>query len=135
MPLRERTRLMKDAGFDTDQDSLIINVVKCRPPDNRAPKQEEVTACMPFLKKQLDLVKPSIIILLGAVALKHMIRDKKNFSMASEAGQFFEHASFPGVQFIVFYHPAYILRDPRKKTQMIEHINRFRDYWRSTVSS
>ena len=121
--------LMKGIGFDTNRDSLIVNVVKCRPPENRAPKQEEVNACMPFLKKQISLVKPRIILLLGAVSLRHVIEDKKEFSMGEEAGNFFEHSDFPGVKFMVLYHPAFILRDPRKKPVMIEHLKRFKDYW------
>jgi len=121
--------LMKDIGFDTNRDSLIINVVKCRPPENRSPKQEEVNACSPFLKKQIALVKPRIILLLGAVALRHLIEDKKEFSMEREAGTFFEHSDFPGIQFMVLYHPAFILRDPRKKPVMVEHLKRFKEYW------
>ncbi|MBI3999473.1 MAG: uracil-DNA glycosylase [Candidatus Omnitrophica bacterium] len=121
--------LMKGIGFDTNQDSLIINVVKCRPPENRAPKQEEVNACIPFLKKQIELIKPSTILLLGAVALKHIMPGKKEFSMALEAGNFFDHLEFPKIKFMVLYHPAFILRDPRKKPVMIEHLKKFKDYW------
>ena len=121
--------LMRGIGFDTNRDSLIVNVVKCRPPENRAPKQEEVAACNPFLRKQISLVKPMIILLLGAVALKHVIGDKKDFLMEREAGTFFEHPDFHGVKFMVLYHPAFILRDPRKKPVMIEHLKRFKDYW------
>ena len=121
--------MMKEIGFDTNGESLIMNVVKCRPPENRAPKQEEVNACNPFLRKQLALVKPKIILLLGAVALKHVIEGKKEFSMGREAGNFFEHPDFPGVKLMVLYHPAYILRDPRKKPVMAEHLKRFKDYW------
>ena len=121
--------LMKGIGFDTNQESLIVNVVKCRPSENRAPKQEEVDACSPFLKKQLSLVKPQIILLLGATALKHVIKDKGEFSMEREAGNFFDHTDFPGIKFMVLYHPAFILRDPRKKPVMIEHLKRFKKYW------
>jgi DNA polymerase len=121
--------LMKEIGFDTNRESVIINVVKCRPPENRAPKQEEVDACNPFLKKQIALVKPRIILLLGAVALKHVIPEKREFSMQEEAGKFFVHSDFPGIQFMVLYHPAFILRDPRKKPVMIEHLKRFKECW------
>ena len=86
-------------------------------------------ACRPFLQKQLALVRPSIILLLGAVALKHIVEEKKEFSMEKEAGTFFEHRDFPGVKFMVLYHPAFILRDPRKKPVMIEHLKRFKEYW------
>jgi uracil-DNA glycosylase len=118
-------RLLLDLGFDTNRESLIANVVKCRPPQNRAPKQEEVNACIPFLKKQIALVQPKIILLLGATALKHVVKNKGQFSMKDEAGRFFEHADFPGAQFMVLFHPAYILRDPRKKPLMIKHLKHF----------
>lgn len=127
--------LMKEISFDTNRDSLILNVVKCRPPENRSPKQEEVDACNPFLKKQLELLTPRIILLLGAVALKHVVRDKRDFSMEEEAGKFFQHPEFPGVQFMVLYHPAFILRDPRKKPLMVEHIQRFKSYWETKVKA
>ncbi len=117
--------MMNEIGFDTNRDSLIINVVKCRPPDNRAPVQKEVDACFPFLKKQIELVRPKVILLLGATALKHVIRDKGDFSMREEVGKFFEHAEYPGVRFMVLFHPAYILRDPRKKPLMAEHLATF----------
>ena len=84
---------------------------------------------MPFLKKQIALTQPKVILLLGAVALKHVIQDKREFSMEKEAGTFFEHPEFPGVQFMVLYHPAFILRDPRKKPDMVLHLKRFKDYW------
>ncbi|MBI4353313.1 MAG: uracil-DNA glycosylase [Candidatus Omnitrophica bacterium] len=121
--------LMKEASFDTDRESLIVNVVKCRPPENRAPQPKEAASCAPFLKRQLELVRPRIILLLGATALKHLIPDKGDFSMQEEAGRFFEHADYPGVTLMVLYHPAFILRDPRKRPVMMEHIRRFKDYW------
>ena len=122
-------QLMKDIGFDTNQDSIIVNVVKCRPPDNRAPLPKEVESCFPFLKKQIDLVKPRFILLLGATALKHVISERKDFSMESQVGNFFTHTGYPGVDFMVLYHPAFILRDPRKKPLMIEHLKRFKEHW------
>ncbi|MBI3252998.1 MAG: uracil-DNA glycosylase [Candidatus Omnitrophica bacterium] len=121
--------LLKELGFDTNRDSLIVNVVKCRPPDNRAPDPREAEQCAPFLKRQLELVKPRIILLLGATALRHLVPGKKGFSMREEAGKFFSHPEYPGVEFMVLYHPAYILRDMRKKPVMVEHPKRFREKW------
>ncbi|MGH7197503.1 MAG: uracil-DNA glycosylase, partial [Candidatus Omnitrophota bacterium] len=121
--------MMKETGFDTDRQSLIINIVKCRPPENRKPAAEEAEACSPFLKKQLELVKPEAILLLGATALRHMIHGKKAFSMGKEAGNFFTRPEYPGVQFMVLYHPAYILRDPRKRPTMEGHLRRFKAWW------
>ncbi|MEI8344626.1 MAG: uracil-DNA glycosylase [Candidatus Omnitrophota bacterium] len=121
--------LMRQAGFDTDSDSLIMNVVKCRPPDNRAPRQEEADACGPYFRKQLSLLKPKLIILLGATALKHLPGMKKHPPMRQMIGEFFSHADYPQARFIVFYHPAYLLRDPRKKADMVEPIRRFMIEW------
>jgi uracil-DNA glycosylase len=123
-------KLLLELGFDTNRDSLIINVVKCRPPGNRAPKQEEADACSGFLRRQLSLVSPKVILLLGATALKHMIPARAKTRMVNAAGQLFDADEFPGVKIMVLYHPAYILRDPRKKTVMIEHLNRFLSYLR-----
>ena len=114
--------MLRALGVETNRDALIANVVKCRPPENRAPKQEEVDQCMPFLRKQIQLVKPEIIVLLGATALKHLIRGKGDFSMENEAGKFFTHPDYPGIQLMVLYHPAFILRDPRKKPAMAAHL-------------
>jgi uracil-DNA glycosylase len=124
-------QLLLESGFDTNQDSLIANVVKCRPPENRAPKQEEVDECISFLKKQVELVSPKIVLLLGATALKHFIKEKSTIPMRDRVGQFFEHADFPGIQFMVLFHPAYILRDPRKKPLMLEHLARFVIAWKA----
>ena len=122
-------QMLKDLGFDTNNDSLIINIVKCRPPENRAPAPKEAEACAPFIKKQLELVHPKIILLLGATALRHMMPGKGEFSMQEEAGKFFQHPDYPGVEFMVLYHPAYILRDPRKTPVMLEHLGKFKQYW------
>ncbi len=119
-------KLMKEIGFDTNQESLIINVVKCRPPENRAPSQKEADTCLPFLKRQLELVKPRVILLLGATAVKHIIPNKKGAAMGEEVGKFFHHLDYPGVELMVLYHPAYILRDPRKTPLMQEHLRRFK---------
>ncbi|MDP3921025.1 MAG: uracil-DNA glycosylase [Candidatus Omnitrophota bacterium] len=122
--------MLGEFDFNTDEHSLIINVVKCRPPGNRAPKQEEVNACSPYLKTQLALVKPRFLLLLGATALKHLFPEKKNVSMKSQAGVFFEAHQFPGARIMVLYHPAYILRDPRKRPEMMTHLRVFVSAWR-----
>ena len=121
--------MLKEIGFDTNLDSLIVNVVKCRPPDNRAPLPKEAEACRPFLKKQIDLVKPRLIVLLGATALKHVLPEKKDFSMSEEVGRCFRHPSYPDTDLMVLYHPAYILRDPRKKPQMAVHLSVLKEFW------
>lgn len=123
-------QMLEALGFDTDQDALIANIAKCRPPKNRAPHPEEAQMCMPYLKQQIELVRPKIIALLGATALKHLIPEKKTAAMQSEAGRFFSHTSYPSAKWIVLFHPAYILRDPRKRPLMEEHLKLLVGEWR-----
>lgn len=114
--------LLEEIGIDPDRHALIVNVVKCRPPENRAPKMEEVSACFPFLKKQLELVNPRIIVLLGATALKHILRDRDSLAMEQEVGKWFMSPEYPSVDMMVLYHPAYLLYDPRKTGIMKTHL-------------
>lgn len=123
--------MFKEIGFDTNRDALIVNVVKCRPPANRAPLPEEVEMCRPFLKKQIDLVRPRLIACLGATALKHLFPEKKDLVMADQVGRPFRHTAYPGVDLMALYHPAYILRDPRKKPLMGQHLQQLVDLWRT----
>ena len=118
--------IMDAIGIRTDSDMLIANVVKCRPPQNRTPQTPEAEACLPFLKKQISLVKPKFIILLGAVAARHVLAEKASFSMEKEVGKIFTMPEYPGVQFVTVYHPAFLLRDPRKKKDMWEHVQKLR---------
>ncbi len=126
-------QMMNEIGIDTNRDTLIANVVKCRPPENRAPKQEEVDQCIPFLRKQIAFIKPKIIVLLGATALKHLIPSKSSASMGDEVGKFFTHPDFPNVQIIILYHPAFILRDPRKKPVMAEHLKTLKNLMKKNI--
>src|SRR5688572_19557391 len=115
-------KIMASIGIDTNKDMLIINVVKCRPPDNRAPKPPEAQNCFPYLKWQLDFVKPRVVLLLGATAAKHLMPHQKDVGMKERVGQFFSIPEYPGVSFQLLYHPAYLLRDPSKKVDMWQHM-------------
>ena len=121
-------KIMESIGIDSNRDMLICNVVKCRPPENRAPHDEEAQACSPFLKHQIDMVKPKLIILLGATALKRMDPSKKSFSMEEETGQFFKLASFPGALLMVLYHPAALLYNSKLKPAMWEHAKKLKKF-------
>lgn len=118
--------LLVEAGIDPERDVLIANVVKCRPPENRRPARDEAEACLPFLLKQIEFAGPRLIGLLGATALKYFVPDRKGFKMSEEAGKFFEHPGYPGAKIMVLFHPAYLLRDPRKTPLMRAHLERFR---------
>jgi DNA polymerase len=119
-------KIMSAVGIDTNRDMLIANVVKCRPPENRSPRNEEVEECIPFLKRQIELVRPRVVLLLGATALKHIDKSKTSFQMAEEAGKFFCLADYPGTDFMVLYHPAALLYNAKLKPAMWEHVKSLR---------
>ena len=121
-------RILNSIGVDPDRDTLITNVVKCKPEIDRAPTSDEASACLPFLDRQIALVRPRVVLLLGHVALKWMDPTRKDFRMEEEAGTFFTLARYPGVQFMVLYHPAFLLRDPSKKRPTWEHVLRLKAY-------
>ena len=97
----------------------ITNIIKCRPPKNRDPMQTEQDACIDFLRAQTKLLKPKIIVCLGRIAAMRLIRE--DFKITQEHGQFFEK---DGVQMMALYHPAALLRDPRKKPDTFEDLKR-----------
>ena len=94
------------------EDVYIANIVKCRPPGNRAPEKDEAETCSPFLMQQIDVVKPRVIVALGATAAKNLLA--MNDSMANLRGRWYD---FRGTKLVVTYHPAYLLRDPRQKKE------------------
>lgn len=94
------------------EDVYIANVVKCRPPNNRAPEKDETDTCSPFLMQQIDVVKPKVIVALGATAAKNLLA--MNDSMGALRGRWYD---FRGTKLVVTYHPAYLLRDPRQKKE------------------
>jgi DNA polymerase len=94
------------------EEVYIANVVKCRPPGNRTPEKDECDTCSPFLMRQIDVIKPKVIVALGAVAAKNLLA--VNDSMANLRGRWYE---FRDSKLLVTYHPAYLLRDPRQKKE------------------
>ena len=103
------TKMIAAMGKTRDE-VYICNIVKCRPPQNRAPMPEEAMACLPFLRQQVVLVKPKIIVLLGSTAAKTLLRP--DFRITREHGIWEERK---GIWFMPTYHPAALLRDELKK--------------------
>ena len=104
------------------EDVYIANVVKCRPPGNRTPERDECETCSPFLMRQISVIKPKVMVALGAVAAKNLLA--MNASMSELRGRFYDFLptgartsdpSWPGTKLAVTYHPAFLLRDPRQK--------------------
>ncbi|HEX4663613.1 MAG TPA: uracil-DNA glycosylase [Terriglobales bacterium] len=94
------------------EDIYIANIIKCRPPGNRTPERDECDTCSPFLMRQIEVVKPKIIVALGAVAAKTLLG--VNDAMANLRGRIYD---FKKTKLAVTYHPAYLLRDPRQKKE------------------
>jgi DNA polymerase len=94
------------------EEVYIANVVKCRPPGNRVPEQEEGATCTPFLFRQIDVVRPEVLVALGATAATWLLGTRQ--PLAGLRGRV--HA-VRGTKLVVTYHPAYLLRDPRQKKE------------------
>jgi DNA polymerase len=95
----------------------IGNAVKCRPPGNRTPEAAEIAACRPWLERQIELLAPKIIVLLGKAAVHSVLHDDK--SLASLRGRRFE---YQGIPVVVTYHPAYLLRNLPEKAKAWEDL-------------
>lgn len=93
----------------------IANILKCRPPKNRDPLPEEEDACIEYLREQVRIIKPKVIVCLGRISAMRLI--KPDFKITKEHGQWFEKGQFV---MTAVYHPAALLRDPRKKEDMLE---------------
>ena len=100
----------------------ITNSVKCRPPENRDPLGEEKDACRGYLRQQVRLMKPKIIVCLGRISAMELI--KPDFKISREHGQFFDRS---GTLMMALYHPAALLRDPRKKPETFEDLKRLQE--------
>ena len=99
------------------EDVYIANIVKCRPPSNRNPEEDECEACINYLRNQVILVKPQIIILLGSVALKHILG--KEYGITASRGKWVEKK---GIRYMPTWHPAALLRDETKKIDFIKDL-------------
>src|SRR5271169_5859198 len=110
-------------GLEREQ-VYIANIVKCRPPGNRTPERDECDTCSPFLMRQIRVVRPRVIVALGATAAKNLLG--MNDSMASLRGRFYDFSPPRALtdtdepfdcKLVVTYHPAFLLRDPRQKKE------------------
>jgi uracil-DNA glycosylase family 4 len=114
------TDILKAIKFERDE-VYIANIVKCRPPENRTPLPEEMETCIPYLKKQIELIKPKMILCLGLTAAKGLLRKKE--SLTALRGKFFD---YEGIKVMVTFHPAALLRNPNWKRDCWEDVKKFR---------
>ncbi len=106
------TQMIEAMGLQR-KDVYICNVVKCRPPENRAPEKEEVAECSPFLLRQIDAIAPKVIVCLGSTAAQTILETTRGISHFR--GQWLE---FRGRKLMATYHPAYLLRNPSAKADV-----------------
>ncbi len=122
-------RILAAAGWSREE-IYIANIVKCRPPGNRQPQRDEIEACYPLLQKQIELIDPPIIICLGAVASKVLL--KPDFRITKERGNWHE---IGGRMAMPTFHPAALLRDPKKKRPVWEDIQQVMAAHKKIVAS
>jgi uracil-DNA glycosylase len=94
----------------TREDVYIANVIKCRPPENRNPEPDELDACRPWIRRQIELIQPKVIVTLGRFALQSLT--EKGYGITSVRGQWLD---YNGIKVMPTYHPAYLLRNPAAK--------------------
>ena len=112
------TQMIEAMGLKRDN-VYICNVVKCRPPENRAPEPDEMETCSPFLYRQLAVIQPKAIVCLGAIAFQALYGAKQSISRLR--GQWLE---FRGIPMMATYHPAYLLRNPNAKGEVWEDLKK-----------
>jgi len=109
--------MLKIIGLDRKTNIYIANIVKCRPPLNRDPLSTEQEACIGWLREQYALIKPKIVVCLGRIAAMAIIKD--DFKITKEHGKWFDKN---GVKYMALYHPAALLRDPRRRPETFEDL-------------
>ena len=109
--------MLELVDLSRNKNVYIANIVKCRPPQNRDPMNKEQDACIEYLRNQVALLQPKIIICLGRIAAMRLI--KPDFKITREHGQWFDRS---GVAMTALYHPAAILRDPRLRPVTFEDL-------------
>jgi uracil-DNA glycosylase len=107
------TRIIENGiGIKRDQ-VYIATIVKCCPPENRDPDRDEIDTCIPFLKKQIEIIRPKVICTLGRIAVKELL--KRDFKITMERGRWQTYGNIP---LMPTYHPAYILRNPGNEKKL-----------------
>lgn len=112
------TKIISAMKLSRDQ-VYICNIVKCRPPGNRIPEEDEIRACMPFLKRQIAAIRPEFICALGAVAAQAIL--KTDTTISKLRGRFH---NYKGIKVMPTFHPAYLLRNPDRKREVWEDVQK-----------
>jgi DNA polymerase len=111
-------RMISAMGFERSQ-VYITNIVKCRPPGNRDPRDDEVDACSPYLDKQIELIAPDVLVALGKPAARRLTGSTR--AISALRGRW---ASYRGIPLMPVFHPAYLLRTPSAKREVWEDLKK-----------
>jgi len=122
------TKAIEGIGFKRDE-VFIANIVKCRPPNNRNPQEDEMEACIPYLRWQVKLIKPKIIVCLGSISGKNII--DKNLKITRQRGQWVEKK---GYKILPTFHPAALLRDDSKKRPFWEDFKKIKRMYNEIIN-
>jgi DNA polymerase len=120
-------KILTAVGFNREE-VYIANILKCRPPNNRDPQPEEISVCLPYLQRQIELIQPKLILLLGRIAAQGLFHSMESLSQFRGTTH-----QFQGVPVLVTYHPAALLRNPQWKVQTWEDVQRLRRLYDETV--
>ncbi len=112
------TQMLRAIGLAREE-VFIANILKCRPPNNRDPKPEEVSACSVYLNQQIQLLEPKIVLALGRIAAQSLL--KSNVAVGKMRGKLY-HLGKNNIPTVVTYHPAYLLRSPKEKRKVWEDL-------------
>lgn len=123
------TKIIEAIGLSRDQ-VYISSVVKCRPPENRAPEQDEIAACKPFLIKQIQAIQPAVICTLGTVSTQVILNTRDPITKCR--GKFYD---VHGIQVMPTFHPAYLLRNPKDKKLVWEDMQRIQALYQTLGSN
>jgi len=121
------TKIIEAIGFKREE-VLIGNVNRCRPPGNRQPTPEEASMCKPFLLREIAVVQPEVIVVLGNTAIQNLLETRVGVSKIRGTFQ-----NYKGIKVMPTFHPAYLLRDPSKKRETWEDLKKVRDLLDSTA--
>jgi uracil-DNA glycosylase family 4 len=120
------TKIIEAIGLKREE-VLIGNVNRCRPPANRPPTPEEASMCKPFLLREIAIVQPDVIVVMGNTAMRNLLDTKDGITKLR--GKF---QDYQGIKVMPTFHPAYLLRDPSKKRETWEDLKKVRDYLDTT---
>jgi len=117
------TKMIENVLYLKREDVYIANIIKCRPPQNRDPELSEVESCKGYLIKQIEIIKPKIIVTLGRIAFRYLLNDTTPITKAR--GKIYD---YKGIKVIPTFHPSYLLRNPSKKKEAMIDLKFIREF-------